>query len=849
MMKMNSSAVRSISALAVAAAVCMTFVCFGLFCSAAAVSYAETAAPDNGIPVVTVTIDEQADGYATIEEMNNDDYHKAECYGTVKIDVPEGFHYSDFPDAVCESFAESAMEIRGRGNTTWNNDKKPYKIKLKKKASMLGFGENSHWVLIANAYDRTLIKDRMTAWLGDAYGMEFTPRGVPVDFVMRNTDGTYDRYLGSYYLSENVRIDKNRVDIHKLKKEDTDPDKITGGYLIQGGLQTDYRSPNVFETKMGTVLSFKGPDFDPAEGGYENDFQKNYIKKYIQDVEDALYSGDFDGEDVTSYRDLMDVTSAAKYWLIDQISRNGDGYGTGSTYIYKKEDTVVDGETVPGKLYWGPLWDFDFAWEYSDEGTWEGFKNNGHLWLYPMLYDSTPGGFTQEVRKQWPALRKVLGELTAEGGVIDRYYDETAKSQAEDNKINPHDDDYDGQPDEYVYKEEIEALKDWINKRTAWLDRHIRRTHELENMISAVTLEDDGREIDRKFVETGSYLGEIGEGPDKEGYTFIGWTDEDGEPLNYEDTIKGDTTLTANYLPDSEATHATGLYFFTDVKRICIDDIYSVVYPQYTVVPKDAQDRKVYWSTSDKTIAEPAENGEVKVYKTGTVTITGRLKSGLEKSYALVISEDKFSFPTSISFRRSEITMKKGQYDQAALVLEPEVSKLNYAEFESGNEKVVTVDENGVLHAVGTGTAKVTAEMTLIDNETGDTSTVKISCRVYVTGANTMKAQGRTVTISRSQVKTRSKSIARSRAIKIKKAQGKVTYALKSVTKAKNRKYIKLAAKKYRKYFKIAGKSGKITVKKGTPSGTYKLKIQVRAAGDKAYRPKTQTVTVTIKIR
>ncbi len=172
-------------------------------------------------------IDENAENYATIEEMNSSPNQSAECFGTVRIDVPEGFHYSDFPDADCESFPECDMEIRGRGNTTWGATKKPYKIKLAKKKSMLGFGKNKHWVLIANAYDRTLIKDRMTGWLGDAIKLEFTPRGVPVDLVMKNTNGTYNKYLGSYYLSENVRVDENRVDIHELKEGDMDPDIVS----------------------------------------------------------------------------------------------------------------------------------------------------------------------------------------------------------------------------------------------------------------------------------------------------------------------------------------------------------------------------------------------------------------------------------------------------------------------------------------------------------------------------------------------------------------------------------------------------------------------------------------------
>ena len=112
--------------------------------------------------------------------MNADVDHKTKCYGTIKIDVPEGFHYSDFPDLTCESLSSMAMDIRGRGNSTWEADKKPYKIKLDKKTNVFGLGKNKHWVLVANTYDNTFIRDRITAWLGDQIDFGFTPRGVPV---------------------------------------------------------------------------------------------------------------------------------------------------------------------------------------------------------------------------------------------------------------------------------------------------------------------------------------------------------------------------------------------------------------------------------------------------------------------------------------------------------------------------------------------------------------------------------------------------------------------------------------------------------------------------------------------
>ena len=72
-----------------------------------------------------------------------------------------------------------------------------------------------------------------------------------------------------------------------------------------------------------------------------------------------------------------------------------------------------------------------------------------------------------------------------------------------------------------------------------------------------------------------------------------------------------------------------------------------------------------------------------------------------------------------------------------------------------------------------------------------------------------------------------------------KKAQGTVAYSIKSVAKAK-----------FKKYFTVAKKTGKITVKKGCPKGTYKVTVKAIAAGNKNYKKSTaKSAVVTIKVK
>ena len=103
---------------------------------------------------------------------------------------------------------------------------------------------------------------------------------------------------------------------------------------------------------------------------------------------------------------------------------------------------------------------------------------------------------------------------------------------------------------------------------------------------------------------------------------------------------------------------------------------------------------------------------------------------------------------------------------------------------------------------------------------------------------NTLKAKGRTVTVSHSKLKNSTVKITRKKAVSVTKAKGKLTYTKVSV-----------AGKKYAKKFTVNKKTGKITIKKGLKKGTYKVRIKVSAAGKGSYLPAARTVTVKVKVK
>ncbi|MDO4414398.1 MAG: CotH kinase family protein [Erysipelotrichaceae bacterium] len=660
--------------------------------------------PDHSVPVVTVRIDESQ---GTIEEMLASPDHTVNCYGTVSIEVPEGFHYCDYPDLELKNYENLKMSIRGRGNSTWNQkDKKPFKIKLDKKEDIFGFGKNKHWVLLANAFDETLIRNRITYWLCEKLGFEFTPQGVPVDLVMVG-DQYGEKYLGSYYLSENIRVDENRLDIGELEETDTEMPDITGGYLIQNARQVEEGSYNRFNTTRGEAWANDTPSFDPRDDGYENDAQKNYIRNHINTVEDAIYAG---GEE---YRELLDVESAADYWLINTLAMNLDAYDTGSTYIYKKRD--VDG--VTGKVYWGPVWDFDYAW---DEGeTYEGMSAK-HSWMKPLFTDRSEGGFIEAVLNNWPSLKENAEYVIEDGGLLDQYYEEIRRSAENDRLINPDEKETGG----LSYKENVEELRTWIRNRIDWLDANIAS---IDQMVHSITYIIEGETAAKDYAEGDQEVLILPLEPEKEGYIFTGWVDQDGNKMEFSVSTDHDLILTAQFIEESEAPQATDILFSKnqDVIQFVGDGMrYDM---EWFVYPAEAYDRSVSFASSDESIAEVDESGTVFIHSPGTVIITVTAANGISKDFTLIITEDEPVLPKSIIPDHEVIHMTPGESTYITMHTEPALARIDSYEFASENPEIADAGFYGIVKANAVGTARIHIRSeTYVGEETH-------TCDAYVT--------------------------------------------------------------------------------------------------------------------
>lgn len=288
-------------------------------------------------------------------------------------------------DTTSEKLAEGALEIRGRGHSTWDlMPKKPYRLKLGTSTTLMGMPANRHWVLLANYSDKTLERNDVAFEFSRMLGMEYTPRARFVDLELNGT------YQGIYQLTEHVRIAPDRVNIPELKVADTSATNITGGYLIE----IDERRGEDFcfnSARTTMIFCLSNPETlnDPAWAK-----QRAYITGYIAKIDSVLFSPQF-ADPQTGYAAYIDVESAISYYILNEYFKNVDGNMRLSTFLYKKRG---------GKLTFGPVWDFDLAMgnvNYDNADKIQGWHIRTAPWFSIMFQDPV---FAARVKARWNQL-------------------------------------------------------------------------------------------------------------------------------------------------------------------------------------------------------------------------------------------------------------------------------------------------------------------------------------------------------------------------------------------------------------------------------------------------------------
>lgn len=374
---------------------------------------------------------------------------------------------------------DNAAQLKGRGNSSWGTGKNPYTFKLDKKKSILGMKEHKRWVLMANFYDRSMVRTRFAAYLGnEIYNSTWNASFVPVNLFVNGI------YCGTYDVGEQIKIDENRVNIQSIDKKkiadvngDGTADINDGGFITE----IDFRNGeerHFYSDEYHLPFNLRDPD-------ELTDAQFEYAKAKINDVESMLTSENFAAE----YAKYIDVNSMIDWWIMNEFSRNNDAIFQTSVYMYYNP--------VDGKMYMGPNWDFDLAfgnyWDkdkYKDFYIYGGKKYKGTddpdpdianhptyeaFWLNRLF--EIPE-FKAAAKARWQQKSSAL--YNAINSQIQSMADEIDQTIPCNEYLLPRLGQYSWNgPDDYesrtTYKAEVDYLIDWCQKRYNWMNSEISR--------------------------------------------------------------------------------------------------------------------------------------------------------------------------------------------------------------------------------------------------------------------------------------------------------------------------------------------------------------------------------------
>lgn len=343
---------------------------------------------------------------------------------------------------------QTAVKIKGRGNNTWElPPKKPYRLKFENKVSLLGEPADKSWVLLANYYDKTMIRSTAAFYLGYISRLNYTPK---YHFVELFLNGRYD---GTYQLIDKIEISKNRLNIGD------------NGYLIECDRYAEEETDSRY-FKLNSLtfpLNIKDPEMDYNDEGF------NYVKTFFEETEKALFAESFT-DPLSGWRKYIDSESLVDWYIINEICKSCE-------HLYL---LCYFNLQVGGKLKFGPLWDYDKCFgNYTREfGPYhgcelpEGFWVKNSEWFSRLFEDKS---FTELVKARFSYFYNKREELYS---VINEYATYLKHSAIENNnrwnvlyKVNP----YDPQDSDIWgnYLNEVQSLKNWISIRMEWLNVEI----------------------------------------------------------------------------------------------------------------------------------------------------------------------------------------------------------------------------------------------------------------------------------------------------------------------------------------------------------------------------------------
>ncbi|MBQ9184664.1 MAG: CotH kinase family protein [Bacteroidales bacterium] len=371
------------------------------------------------------------------------------------------------------SLGALTMQIKGRGNTTWNAEggiKNPYRMKLNEHNKVFGMKGDKDWILLADVQDPTLLRNAVALRIARLVSMPWTPKYRAAEVYINGS------YAGCYLIVEAKEADReNKVPVTPVTGSQTD-----GGYYMEIDDKSD-DDQYFWSSTFGKKIKYKEPEAPTSA-------QKKFIEDYINDVEKLLQQQKFDK--TTGYWSKMEVSTFINQYIVQELTMNVDGNMRLSTYFAKDTDT---------KLFMPMVWDFDLAlgnctylgkdfnlpyydgsrdgpkgWFIKIRGGYPG-ENYGQKDTYYQYMFKDPQ-FVSELKARWNQVKSRLDKIP---DFIDKMseYNSLAYDHNRSGGKNPRANrSYTSAPDAFTsWTAARDWLKDWYKTRLSWLDTEINK--------------------------------------------------------------------------------------------------------------------------------------------------------------------------------------------------------------------------------------------------------------------------------------------------------------------------------------------------------------------------------------
>ncbi|HIJ70435.1 MAG TPA: hypothetical protein HPP87_03625 [Planctomycetes bacterium] len=362
--------------------------------------------------------------------------------------------------------------MKVRGNSSQILPKKQYAFETwdesdeDKNVSILNMPAESDWVFHAPYGDKALMRNYLAykwgGWLG-----HYTVRTKHVEMFYNwdNNVVSMSDYIGVYVFMEKIKRDKDRVDIAKLESTDNTEPRISGGYIVKHDIPDPDEETSIFYTSLGIELIPVTPEPEDITTP-----QKNWIRNYLNDFEDALYSEDFE-DPQTGYAKYIDINSFRDYTLFTEALKNADSYYA-SMFMHKDRN---------GKLNLGPIWDWNVCMGATSDhdcyipSDWL-YEWVGSFW-FPRLREDPE--YLLLFADRWYSLRREAfqtSRLMSEIDTTAAYLDEAQQRNftrwpilgqyiSELPHLN-----WPGWSQRNTYAKEVNWMKNWLTDRLNWMD-------------------------------------------------------------------------------------------------------------------------------------------------------------------------------------------------------------------------------------------------------------------------------------------------------------------------------------------------------------------------------------------